>query len=241
MVSRYGGDEFIILLKNTNQSETTRVAQRIINEFAYPLIVNEHKIFSTTSIGISMYPKNGEDLEILIKCADIAMFFAKEKGKNNYQFYTYNQSKDISRKMYLENELRRALENNEFILYYQPQFNLNTGKIVGVEALIRWQHPEFGMISPAEFIPVAEETGLIIPIGKWVVKTACEQNKSWQEAGFPHIYVAVNISVCQFQHNDFVETINQVLIETKLNPQYLELEMTESIMQNMKQLTGSIK
>lgn len=236
MVSRYGGDEFIILLKNTNQSEATRVAQRIINEFSYPLIVNMHKIFSTPSIGVSLYPKSGEDLETLIKCADIAMFFAKEKGKNSYQFYTYNQSKDISKKMYLENELRRALENNEFILYYQPQLNLNTGKIVGVEALIRWRHPEFGMISPAEFIPVAEETGLIIPIGKWILKTACEQNKNWQDAGFPPIYVAVNISVYQFQHKDFVETINQVLAETKLNPQYLELEMTESIMQNMKQL-----
>ena len=138
--------------------------------------------------------------------------------------------------MHLESELRRALEYNEFIVYYQPQFNLNTGEVVGVESLIRWQHPKHGLISPAEFIPVAEETGLIIPIGEWVLKTVCKQNKSWQEAGLPPIHVAVNISVYQFQYKNFIETINQVLEETKLKPEYLELEMTESIMQNMNQL-----
>ena len=237
MICRYGGDEFIILLNDTNQIESTKVAQRIIDEFSYPFIINGQKNFLSTSIGISLYPQNGDDLETLVKCADIAMFVAKEKGKNNYKFYTSDQSNKVSRKMYLENELRKALENNEFILYYQPQFNLDTGKIVGVEALIRWQHPELGLISPLEFIPLAEETGLIIPIGEWVVKTACKQNKSWQEAGFPSIYVAVNVSAYQFQQNNFVENIKQVLKETKLDPQYLELEMTESIMQNIEQLT----
>lgn len=236
MICRYGGDEFIILLNDTNRIEATKVAQRIIDEFSYPFIINEQKIYSSTSIGISLYPQNGDDLETLVKCADTAMFYAKEKGKNNYKFYTSDQSNNVSKKMYLENELRKALENNEFILYYQPQFNLDTGKIVGMEALIRWQHPEFGLISPAEFIPVAEETGLIIPIGEWVLKTACKQNKSWQEAGFPSIYVAVNISAYQFQHKNFVETIKQVLKETKLDPQYLELEITESTVQNMKEL-----
>ena len=237
MICRYGGDEFIILLNDTNQIEATKVAQSIIDEFSYPFIINEQKFFLSTSIGISLYSEDRDDLETLIKCADIAMFVAKQKGKNNYKFYISGQSNDISKKMYLENELRQALENNEFILYYQPQFNLHTGKIVGMEALIRWKHPELGLISPDEFIPLAEETGLIIPIGEWVIKTACKQNKSWQESGLPSIYIAVNISAYQFQQNNFVENIKKVLKETKLDPQYLELEMTESIMQNIEQLT----
>lgn len=236
MICRYGGDEFIILLKDINRIEANKVAQRIIDEFSYPFIINGQKIYSSTSIGISLYPQDGHDLETLVKCADTAMFYAKERGKNNHRFYTLSQSINVSRKMYLEYELRKALENNEFILYYQPQFNLDTGKIVGVEALIRWQHSELGLISPSEFIPIAEETGLIVPIGEWVIKTACKQNKSWQEAGFPPIYVAVNISAYQFQHESFVEIIKQVLKETKLKSQYLELEVTESIMQNIKEL-----
>lgn len=236
IVCRYGGDEFIIILNDTNQIEVAKAAQRIIDEYSHPLIIDGQNIYSSTSIGISLYPQNGDDLETLIKCADTAMFYAKEKGRNNYQFYTSSQSKKVSRKMHLENELRKAIENNEFILYYQPQFNIDTGKILGVEALIRWQHSELGLISPAEFIPLAEETGLIIPIGEWVLKTACKQNKGWQESGFSSIYVAVNVSASQFQHKNFIETIKQVLKETKLKPQYLELELTESYIHNIKEL-----
>lgn len=237
MLCRYGGDEFIILLKDGDRLQAERAAQLIIDEFSHPIIINDHTVYLSPSIGISLYPKDGEDLETLIKYADTAMFIAKEKGRNNFQFYNYNQTKDVSQKMYLENQLRKALENNEFILNYQPQFDLNTGKIVGVEALIRWQHPKLGLIPPNQFIPVAEETGLIVPIGKWVLKTACKQNKIWQEAGLSSIYVAVNVSVYQFQDKDFLKTVEEVLKDTELDPQYLELEMTESIMQNIEQLT----
>lgn len=237
MICRYGGDEFIILLTDGDKIQAELVAQLIIQEFSYPLIINEHTVYLSPSIGISLYPKDGEDLETLIKYADTAMFIAKEKGRNNFQFYNCNQTKDVSKKMHLGNELRVALENNQFTLHYQPQFDLNTGEIVGVEALIRWQHPELGLIPPSEFIPVAEETGLIIPIGKWILKTACKQNKIWQESGLPSIYIAVNVSVYQFQDKNFLKIIEEVLKETELDPQYLDLEMTESIMQNIEQLT----
>lgn len=236
-VCRQGGDEFIILMENVSHKEISKIAQRIIDEFAYPFIVNGYKIFTSPSIGISLYPIDGHDVESLIKCADIAMYSAKENGKNNFRFYNTKLSEKISHKMDLENGLRKALDNNEFILYYQPQFNLNTYEIIGMEALIRWNHPQLGLIPPNEFIPLAEEIGLIVDIGKWVLKTACKQNKIWQEAGFPPIHIAVNISARQFQRNNFIETIQQVLKDTEIDSKYLELEITESIMQNIEELT----
>ncbi|MCT4563208.1 MAG: EAL domain-containing protein [Maledivibacter sp.] len=236
-VCRQGGDEFIILLEDVNQKKISKIAQRIIDEFTYPFTVNGHEIFTSPSIGISLYPTDGYDVESLIKCADMAMYSAKESGKNSFKFYNTKLSEKISRKMDLENGLRRALDNDEFILYYQPQFDLNTHEILGMEALIRWNHPQFGLIPPNEFIPLAEEIGLIIDIGKWVLKTACRQNKIWHEAGFPSIHIAVNISALQFQHNNFIETIEKVLKDTKIDSKYLELEITESIMQNIEELT----
>lgn len=237
IIFRYGGDEFIILLEDIEQEGVSHVAQRIIDEFSDKFILNNHEIYSSPSIGISMYPKDGDNLETLLKHADTAMYLAKEQGKNNYQFYTSTLTKKKFLNMKLENGLRKALERNEFLLYYQPQMELGTGKIIGMEALIRWQHPDFGLVPPAEFIPLAEEMGLIVPIGKWVLETACKQNKVWQQAGFPSIYVAVNISPRQLQDEFFIETVRQVLKETELEPQYLELEITESIMKNVEEAT----
>ncbi len=235
-VARYGGDEFIILLENTDCNEVEKVAQRILNEFNNLFKINDIEIYISTSIGISVFPSDGNDSHTLIKNADIAMYLAKDQGKNTYQFYKNELSKNLSRKAMLENCLRKALQNNEFILHYQPQVDLSTGKIIGMEALIRWQHPEFGMISPLEFIPLAEETGLIVSIGEWVLKTACKQNKVWQDEGLKKMRMAVNISAVQFQNKNFLNSVKNILEETKLKPEYLELEITESIMHNIKEL-----
>lgn len=234
LVSRQSGDEFIILMENCEKNKAARVSERILTAFSKPLKLDEEEFFVTTSIGISMYPDDGEDQETLIKHADTAMYLAKERGKNNFQFYTSSLDGLASRKMELENGLRKALEQNQLLLYYQPQVELATGKMAGVEALIRWRHPERGMVAPNEFIPLAEETGLIVPIGKWVLRKACEQNKAWQNEGFEPLPVAVNISVRQIQGDGFVDDVKQVLKEVGLDPQYLELEITESIMQNFE-------
>ncbi|WP_141430520.1 bifunctional diguanylate cyclase/phosphodiesterase [Bacillus sp. 03113] len=233
-VSRQGGDEFIILLPHTTSDEITKNAKKIIDLFSKSFVLDEHEIFVTPSIGISLYPSDGKDIETLIKNADTAMYRVKEQGKNNFQFYTPDMNEAVSKKMKLEIGLRKGLERNEFKVHYQPQIDAISGKVIGVEALIRWQHPEWGNISPAEFIPLAEETGLIIPIGKWVLYEACRQNKSWQNMGYPPLRVAVNISSRQFQQSDLVEVISQTLKETELDPHYLELELTESIIQDSK-------
>lgn len=232
LVSRQGGDEFIILLKGLNKTQVIEVAERILGEFSAGIEIENQEFFVTPSIGISMAPGDGSDEETLIKHADTAMYLAKERGKNNYQFYTDQLHGLSSRKMELENGLRKALEQNQLMLHYQPQVNLATGKIIGVEALVRWQHPEKGIISPAEFIPLAEETGLIVPLGKWVLHKAAAQNKDWQDKGYSQFPISVNISVRQLQEDRFIDTVKQVLDETGLDPRYLDLEITESIMQN---------
>jgi diguanylate cyclase (GGDEF)-like protein/PAS domain S-box-containing protein len=237
MVSRQGGDEFLILLEDIDQEKVVKVAERILDEFSTPIEVNHQEFFVTPSIGISIYPVDGEDEEKLIKHADTAMYLAKERGKNTFQFYTSNLQGLASRKMEIENGLRKALEQEHLTLHYQPQVELETGKIVGVEALIRWQHPIHGMIPPSEFIPLAEETGLIVLLGKWVLRKACEQNKRWQNLGLHPIPIAINISVRQLQDDDFIELVTKVLNETGLDPRYLELEITESIMQNIERST----
>lgn len=237
MVSRQGGDEFIILLEDTDKEKMTRVAQRLLDEFSNPITINHQEYFVTTSIGISIFPTDGEDEETLIQLADTAMYLAKERGKNNFQFYTSQLIGLSSRKMELENGLRKALEQNELIIYYQPQVELATGNIVGIEALTRWQHPKYGFISPLEFIPLAEETGLIVPLGKWVLRNACKQNKFWQDAGLQAIPIAINISVRQIQADHFVDSVKEVLNQVGLDPRYLELEITESIIQNIEKST----
>lgn len=232
LVSRQGGDEFIILLKGLNKAQVIEVAERILEEFSEGIDVENQEFFVTPSIGISMAPGDGQDEETLIKHADTAMYLAKERGKNNYQFYTNQLHGLSSRKMELENGLRKALEQDQLMLHYQPQVNLETGKIIGVEALVRWQHPENGIISPGEFIPLAEETGLIVPLGKWVLHKASAQNKEWHDKGYSSIPISVNISVRQLQEDRFIDTVKQILDQTGLDPSYLDLEITESIMQN---------
>jgi diguanylate cyclase (GGDEF)-like protein len=233
MVSRQGGDEFIILIENTNKENATLIAQRILDEFLIPLEVKDQEFFITPSIGISIYPTDGNDEETLIKNADTAMYVAKGHGKNKFQYYAANLNVNSIQMMELENGLRKALEQNQLVLHYQPQVELTTGNIVGIEALLRWQHPKLGLISPSTFIPLAEETGLIVPIGEWVLKTACKQNKAWQDAGVQSVPIAVNISVRQLQEDHFVDYVVNVLDQAGLNPKYLELEITESIMQNI--------
>jgi len=232
VISRQGGDEFTIILQDINKVETEKVAQRIIDHMAEPFLIEENEIYISTSIGISMFPSDGNDQETLMKNADTAMYHAKEKGRNNFQFFTAKLNEVISRKMKLEKNLRKALGQKEFEVHYQPKYNIQSGSITGMEALIRWRSPEYGMISPMEFIPLAEESGLIIPLGEWILYTACAQNKKWQDEGNLSIPVAVNLSARQFQHPGFVDTVDEVLRETCLDPKYLELEITESIAMN---------
>ncbi|MBH0169204.1 bifunctional diguanylate cyclase/phosphodiesterase [Fictibacillus sp. 18YEL24] len=233
-VCRQGGDEFIVLIPNTTADEVSKIAQQIVDLFSSSVMVNEQELFVTPSIGIAMYPGDGRDIETLIKNADTAMYRVKEQGKNNFQFYTPEMNEAVTKKMKLEIGLRKALERDEFKIVYQPQIDVETGGIIGVEALLRWHHPEWGTISPAEFIPIAEETGLILQIGEWVLHGACRQNKAWQDAGYAPLRMAVNISSRQFQQSDLVERVSRILRETELDAQYLELELTESIIQDSK-------
>jgi diguanylate cyclase (GGDEF)-like protein/PAS domain S-box-containing protein len=229
IISRYGGDEFTILLPQSTVDRAREVAKGILTTLSNPLQLNYHEVFVTPSIGISMFPEHGFTYDMLIKHADLAMYFAKSLGKNNYQFYTNDLIDQSQHELDLEIKLRKALERNEFILYYQPQINLQTNQIIGAEALIRWVHPEKGLISPAEFIPVAEETGLIIQLGEWALRTACYQNKKWQDKGLRPITIAVNISAKQFFQSNLAEIVEKILFETGLEARYLELEITESM------------
>lgn len=229
-VTRLGGDEFVILLsKLIHEEDVAKIANKILETIRLPLIINNHELYLTSSIGIAIYPDGGEDYETLVTNADVAMYRAKEKGKNNFQFYTPALNDKALERLALENSLRRAVEYEEFVVYYQPKVHTQNENIIGMEALIRWQHPNWGMVSPQEFIPLAEETGLIVPIGEWVLRTACTQNKAWQNAGFPPLTVAVNLSIRQFELQDLTKMISKVLEETGLDPIYLELEITESI------------
>lgn len=229
-VSRQGGDEFTVLIKDTSQPhDAEKVAQKIIHLLSQPFAIDGHELRVGCSIGIAMYPQDGEDPITLMKNADTAMYRAKELGKNGYQFYKAEMNDTVIQKLVMEEWLNKALEQEEFVLYYQPQVDIFTTRMNGMEALIRWNHPRLGFISPGEFIPLAEETGLIIPIGQWVLRTACKQNKAWQLAGFPPLKMAVNISPIQFHQHDFVQVVLDALQESGLEPRYLELEITEGI------------
>lgn len=235
-IARWGGDEFTVLLHEINFLEDAiHIAERILNALKPAFNLEGQRTGEVTqplhissSIGIALYPSNGEDAETLIKNADAALYRAKEQGRNNYQLFTAAMHQEAAELLVLENSMYRALEQEEFVVYYQPQVNTATEEIIRVEALARWQHPELGLVLPTKFIPLAEETGLILPLGEWVLRTACLQNKAWQEAGCQGLRVAVNLSTRQFQHPNLVDMVKRVLAETGLEPQFLELEVTET-------------
>ena len=235
IISRWGGDEFTLLLPQINSPEDTiNLAQRILEDLKQPFEVAGHQLYVKTSIGIAIYPQDGEDGETLLKNADAALYRAKERGRNHYRFYSSTMTSKASLLLKLENLLYQALEEESLSLHYQPQLNLTNNKVSGKEALLRWYHPEFGNVSPLKLIPLAEKTDLIIPISLWVLKTACLQNKAWQKRGFSPIPIAVNLSPKQFQQPNLVDIVAQVLEDTALEPHLLDLEITETaMMQNI--------
>jgi diguanylate cyclase (GGDEF)-like protein/PAS domain S-box-containing protein len=237
-VSRQGGDEFTIILPSIDyDDQVISYAEQVLEAFVKPFNLEGEEVFIKTSIGIALYPGDGENTEDLLKNADTAMYKAKEFGGNNYQFYTNGMENRTFESVKLENDLYRALENQEFSIYYQPQMNTESGKMFGVEALLRWNHPTRGIVSPAEFIPMAEETGLIVPIGEWVLRNACKQVKQWQEEGYGNLNLSVNLSVRQFEQRNLVSMVKQVLEETGLSPQLLELELTENLIVKNTEVT----
>ena len=230
MVARLGGDEFMILLADLPASQgAAHVAKKILEALKPPFHIDEHELFVTASVGVSLYPEDGADADTLLKNADTAMYRAKGRGRNTFQIFTQAMKTEMSEQHALANSLRRALERDEFFLHYQPQVSILTGELIGMEALLRWNHPELGAIAPDQFIRWAEDTGLIIPLGEWVLRKACQQNRLWQKAGYRPLTVAVNLSARQFQQPDIVETISSILDQTGLRPSSLELEITESV------------
>jgi len=229
-VARQGGDEFVLILSEIREEDDVQVvAQKILKAMSAPFDIKGRELHITCSIGIASYPKDGEDSQTLLKNANAAMYRAKEMGRNNAQYYAAEMNVRAMERLVLENGLHHALERDEFLLHYQPQVDLQTGEITGMEALVRWQHPELGLVSPAMFIPVAEDSGLIVALGEWVLRTACAQNKAWQLAGLKPISIAVNLSARQFRQPDLVEMVAAILRETGLDPVCLELELTESL------------
>ncbi|MDP3662988.1 MAG: EAL domain-containing protein [Nitrosomonas sp.] len=230
-VSRLGGDEFVILLtQDKHAQDSALTADKILTVLAKPHTIAEHVLYITTSIGISVYPADGQDPETLIKNADIAMYHAKERGRNNYQFFKNDMNLRAFERLAIETHLRYALTRQEFVLYYQPKVNLNSGKITGAEALLRWQHPEWGLVLPDRFVQIAEDCGLIVPIGRWVLREACAQAKRWEAAGLKLGSIAVNISALEFRFKDFVAGVQLILNETGFDPCHLQLEITESVL-----------
>lgn len=228
--ARIGGDEFVVVLEDFGEiSNVSNVAAKLLKVLAEPIRVEHRDLYTTASIGIAIFPGDGDTVEALIKAADAAMYRAKEKGKNNFHFYTEDINRRTFELLLLENDLRRALDQNQFFVAYQPQFSLSNGALVGVEALMRWQHPIQGLVAPTEFIPLAEETGLIVPLGRWMLSASCRQFKQWLDQGYRFGRIAVNLSVRQFRQPGLVEDITQTLQEVGLSPEYLELEITESI------------
>lgn len=229
-IARFGGDEFVIIIENVEDTDSIDIiSQKVLQCFGEPFELNNTEYFVTTSIGIAVYPIDGNDAETLIKNADAAMYNAKGRGKNQHSFSHPDLSLKLEETMKLSNQLYRAIERNELEIYYQPQIDIRSKEVIGLEALLRWNHPELGIISPLRFIPIAETTGQIVQIGEWVLRKACQQNKAWQKAGFAKIHIAVNLSIRQFQNNDILKQVSDVLLETGLEPEYLELEITESI------------
>ena len=240
-VSRQGGDEFVVLLSEVERSEDTAItARRMLQAVAESHSIDQHDLHVTTSIGVSVYPDDGLDAETLIKNADTAMYQAKENGRQSYQFFKPAMNVRAVERQAIEESLRRALERQEFAIHYQPKVNLKTGAITGAEALLRWTHPVRGAIPPAQFIPVAEDCGLILPIGRWVLREACQQARAWVDAGLPLATMAVNISAMEFRNDAFLQGVFSVLGDTGLSPEFLELELTESVLMKHAETTESI-
>ena len=234
-VSRLGGDEFLILLAEIEHLEdAARIAAKILQALTLPYQIGEHQLHISASIGISVYPTDGRQSDELIKHADTAMYHAKQKGRNQYQFFKQAMNQRAIERQRIETSLRQTLENHRFILYYQPKVNLESGRITGVEALARWPHPEWGMLLPARFIPLAEECGLIVPLGEWVLREACRQARIWLDAGWEFGRMAVNLSATEFRSADFSARLKVILAESKLPAQYLELELGEDCLMDEK-------
>jgi len=231
LVARLGGDEFVALLPELNEERyAATVAQKILAAIARPFLLLGQEFRITASIGISIYPQDGLDEQTLTKNADIAMYKAKEEGKNNFQFYSESLNSNSLERLTLESGLRHALEGEEFRLHYQAKWDIATGRITGMEALLRWQHPDLGTVAPMQFIKVAEETGLIVPIGKWVLRTACLQNMAWQEQGLPQLRMAVNLTARQFFDEHLLEDLGAILAAARMAPHLLELEISETLL-----------
>jgi diguanylate cyclase (GGDEF)-like protein len=242
-VARIGGDEFIVLLPQVaDPKEIAIVAQRILEVFIDPFTIQGHEIFSTASIGICIFPTDGKDSVELLKNSDLAMYHAKEQGKNNYVFFSEKMNIQMKKRMKLETQLRHALRENQFVLHYQPLVDLKSGKMVGVEALIRWNNPQSGLIAPDDFIPIAEETGMILKLGQWVLETSCKQIFTWRKQGVRSLYMSINISSRQFFRRDFLELVQKVLKSTGLTTKSLTLQVTENgIMGNRERIVTVMK
>ncbi len=230
-IARFGGDEFAVLLDDiASEKDVSLLAKKILDTLAPVFHINEREFFITASIGVSIFPNDGDDSDTLLRNADVAMYRAKDMGRNNYQFYSNEMSARAFERLTLENSLRHALKRREFFLLYQPQISLHDNKISGVEALLRWQHPDLGVISPSEFVPLLEETGLIVEVGNWVLRTACKQAYEWHQTGYNFLNLSVNLSGRQFNNPDFTKDFHSIIQECQINPELLELELTESML-----------
>jgi diguanylate cyclase (GGDEF)-like protein len=240
VVARLGGDEFVVILEETaDRDGIERIAGDLLAVLSQPLQLSGHECHTTASIGIAMYPSDGSDVQTLTKNADMAMYLAKEDGKNDFRFFTKEVRNQSIERLTLETALRRALERNQFALHYQPKVDMATGQITGVEALLRWTHPELGVLPPMQFIPLAEETGLIVPIGRWVLKEACAQNMDWQRRGLRPVSMAVNLSPRQFVDEHLLQDIDEALAASGMSPVLLQLEVTESMV--MRNVSRAVK
>ena len=240
-VARLGGDEFVLILNDQNNEEVMfRAMQRVTAKVSEPMAIGGKELYTTCSAGISLYPQDGPDVDTLLKNADVAMYRAKEAGRNNFQFFTAEMNQLVNERLQLEHSLRRALEHKEFLLHYQQKVNLKSGAVVGSEALLRWSHPEWGLVRPARFIPLAEETGLIVQIGEWVLHEACRQNRAWQNEGLDPGVVSVNLSARQFRQEGLVRMVSRILADTGLEPSALEMELTESMVMHNAEVAIAI-
>jgi len=240
-IARLGGDEFLIMLTHVKDLPGAAIAaERLMDTLTAEFVIQGHSLSIGCSVGISVFPEHGHDGETLIKNADAAMYSAKNNGRNNFKFFTADMNAQAMERLTLENSLRSALDKQELYLVYQPQMDIRTGRVTGLEALIRWKHPELGIVPPDKFIGIAENTGIIVPIGEWVLRTACSQACKWQAEGLPAVTIAVNVSAVQFRQENFCELVRRVLHETGLPPQTLELELTESLLLANADVTFSV-